>query len=360
MKAILALALATISVTLVSATAPICPPNQGEDEVILLPNPDDCSSYYACNRGTSFLMKCNEGLEFNAELKVCDWPEKAHCHVSPRPSTEPSSTKSISLSMLFAFDGNLRDVEIIRSVTISSFLGPTKLNIAHRYASMLFFACERIRINFCRIIFFLAVLLVKDQRSDRCESISLAFAEKYFQVFILNNFLFSLQNLYRYSWQKIEYIIIYNFQVLITWLSTKIVKSLGLLKILTIKHRKIESFLTNNMKLLSKFARNGTLRNFYKPSAYLKIIETARKQSTHGGLLVGRRLKCQMFYVGRELLMALHGSCDTMMNEHAFIKTRDNERKKRKVVKNDQKSTYSQCSSSPTASSLRKAGKYKD
>lgn len=93
-SAILALALATISVTLVSATAPICPPNQGEDEVILLPNPDDCSSYYACNRGTSFLMKCNEGLEFNAELKVCDWPEKAHCHVSPRPSTEPSSTKS--------------------------------------------------------------------------------------------------------------------------------------------------------------------------------------------------------------------------------------------------------------------------
>lgn len=93
-SAILALALATISVTLVSATAPICPPNQGEDEVILLPNPDDCSSYYACNRGTSFLMKCNEGLEFNAELKVCDWPEKAHCHVSPRPRTEPSSTKS--------------------------------------------------------------------------------------------------------------------------------------------------------------------------------------------------------------------------------------------------------------------------
>lgn len=30
----------------------------------------------------------------------------------------------------------------------------------------------------------------------------------------------------------------------------------------------------------------------------------------------------------------------------------------RKVAKNDQKSIYSQCSSSPTASSLRKAGKY--
>lgn len=39
------------------------------------------------------------------------------------------------------------------------------------------------------------------------------------KVFILNNFLFSLQNLYRYSWQKMEYIIVYNFQVLITHLA---------------------------------------------------------------------------------------------------------------------------------------------
>lgn len=60
---------------------------------------------------------------------------------------------------------------------------------------MLFFACERIRINFCRIIFFLAVLLVKDQRSDRCESISLAFAEKYFQVCI-NEINRVIENLY--------------------------------------------------------------------------------------------------------------------------------------------------------------------
>lgn len=39
------------------------------------------------------------------------------------------------------------------------------------------------------------------------------------KVFILNNFLFSLQNLYRYSWQKMEYIIVYNFQVLTTRLA---------------------------------------------------------------------------------------------------------------------------------------------
>lgn len=40
------------------------------------------------------------------------------------------------------------------------------------------------------------------------------------KVFILNNFLFSLQNLYRYSWmEKMEYIIVYNFQVLTTRLA---------------------------------------------------------------------------------------------------------------------------------------------
>ncbi|XP_003251779.1 peritrophin-1 [Apis mellifera] len=95
MKAILALALATILVAFVSATPPPkCPPNSGEDEVILLPNPDDCGSYYSCNRGTPFLMKCYPGLEFNAELKLCDWPENAHCQVTVQPTSEPSSTQA--------------------------------------------------------------------------------------------------------------------------------------------------------------------------------------------------------------------------------------------------------------------------
>lgn len=91
-SAILALSLAAISVALVSATAPPkCPPNEVEDEIILLPNPNDCTSYYACNRGTAFLMKCNSGLEFNAELKICDWPQSAHCQVTPEPSNVESN-----------------------------------------------------------------------------------------------------------------------------------------------------------------------------------------------------------------------------------------------------------------------------
>lgn len=96
-SAILALALATVSIALVSATPPpTCPPNEVEDEVILLPNPDDCASYYACNRGTPFLMKCYPGLEFNAELQICDWPEKAHCQVTPEPSSsKPESSSSV-------------------------------------------------------------------------------------------------------------------------------------------------------------------------------------------------------------------------------------------------------------------------
>jgi len=44
-----------------------------------LPNPDDCGSYYVCDWGTPVLMTCMQGLHFNAELQVCDWPENAGC-----------------------------------------------------------------------------------------------------------------------------------------------------------------------------------------------------------------------------------------------------------------------------------------
>ncbi|XP_060822424.1 peritrophin-1-like isoform X3 [Bombus pascuorum] len=74
-------------VAFASATPPPECPNDEEEDVILFPNPDDCSSYYSCIRDTPVLMQCNEGLEFNPQLRVCDWPKKnATCK---RRSTRP-------------------------------------------------------------------------------------------------------------------------------------------------------------------------------------------------------------------------------------------------------------------------------
>ncbi|XP_033178854.1 peritrophin-1 isoform X3 [Bombus impatiens] len=93
MKAIFVVALTALLVAFASATPPPECPNEEEEDVALFPNPDDCSTYYSCIRETPVLMQCNEGLEFNPELRVCDWPKKnASC--KHRPSRPPHSTHS--------------------------------------------------------------------------------------------------------------------------------------------------------------------------------------------------------------------------------------------------------------------------
>nr|XP_003702704.1 PREDICTED: peritrophin-1-like [Megachile rotundata] len=103
MKAIFAVVLAALCVAAYGAEIS-CPPVNGVD-VTILPNPEDCKTFYICNEGIPYLMNCPPGQEFNAELRVCDLPEQANCVASghkpthpPRPSTttpppaKPSTT----------------------------------------------------------------------------------------------------------------------------------------------------------------------------------------------------------------------------------------------------------------------------
>jgi len=59
-----------------TATTPECPPT---DEVIFIPDPDNCSWYYICSYGKAVHEQCAPGLHFNAELSVCDYPSSAGC-----------------------------------------------------------------------------------------------------------------------------------------------------------------------------------------------------------------------------------------------------------------------------------------
>ncbi|KAI8116460.1 hypothetical protein CVS40_11473 [Lucilia cuprina] len=40
-----------------------------------------CSEFYKCNRGEAVLIKCPEGLDYNARLQVCDYPYRANCQL---------------------------------------------------------------------------------------------------------------------------------------------------------------------------------------------------------------------------------------------------------------------------------------
>ena len=78
--------LATVAFTF--ATPPECPKKNGED-VILLPNPDDCSTFYYCDEGIAYLTNCSKGLEYDPKLRICGYPrEDADCI---RRSTKPAN-----------------------------------------------------------------------------------------------------------------------------------------------------------------------------------------------------------------------------------------------------------------------------
>lgn len=55
-----------------------CPAENG-DWSLMLPNPDDCASFCKCDWGQAIWFACPEGLHFNADLQVCDWPDHAGC-----------------------------------------------------------------------------------------------------------------------------------------------------------------------------------------------------------------------------------------------------------------------------------------
>ncbi|XP_059477880.1 mucin-2-like [Neocloeon triangulifer] len=75
---------------------PICPnvtcPETNGEFVLHLPNPGDCGSFCKCDWGTGYYFDCPDGLHFNAQLQVCDWPENAGCQEGSDPivTTPPS------------------------------------------------------------------------------------------------------------------------------------------------------------------------------------------------------------------------------------------------------------------------------
>jgi hypothetical protein len=71
-------AVAVLLTTLMSSFFIECPPDKN-DTVTLIPNPNDCSSYYLCDNGVVVPMDCPPGLWFCSEKQSCNWPEDEQC-----------------------------------------------------------------------------------------------------------------------------------------------------------------------------------------------------------------------------------------------------------------------------------------
>ncbi|XP_054005239.1 peritrophin-1-like [Hylaeus anthracinus] len=91
MKAIFAVTILTVFVTIVRTSEAVTCPPENEEFVTLVPNPLDCTTFYICDKGVAYLRKCSPGLHFNPVEKVCDWPEHANCEQNP-PTESPETT----------------------------------------------------------------------------------------------------------------------------------------------------------------------------------------------------------------------------------------------------------------------------
>jgi len=67
------LLLATL--TTIEASAVECP----DGGAPFVPHPTDCSLYYQCNGDLPILMDCPDGLYFDPQLNVCNWPDQVDC-----------------------------------------------------------------------------------------------------------------------------------------------------------------------------------------------------------------------------------------------------------------------------------------
>ena len=54
-----------------------CP--QWTGEIIFLPDPEDCSWYYVCDKTGPVHMPCPAGLWWNKLKNECDWPHETTC-----------------------------------------------------------------------------------------------------------------------------------------------------------------------------------------------------------------------------------------------------------------------------------------
>lgn len=55
-------------------------------------DPTDCGSFFECVEGKWVKIECGQGLEWNEQAKVCDWPASANCkETSDAPTDAPTT-----------------------------------------------------------------------------------------------------------------------------------------------------------------------------------------------------------------------------------------------------------------------------
>ena len=64
----------------------------GNGSAIFVPHPYECEKYFECqDQGGAIPMTCPDGLVFDPDLQICNWPWLVDCENTPYP-TKPTTT----------------------------------------------------------------------------------------------------------------------------------------------------------------------------------------------------------------------------------------------------------------------------
>ena len=70
---------------------------------VILPNPEDCSTFFICVGLTPVEKHCRPGLLFNPELSVCDFPQNVVCATNEITTIKPDNVTNGNFSMVKSF-----------------------------------------------------------------------------------------------------------------------------------------------------------------------------------------------------------------------------------------------------------------
>ena len=54
-----------------------------EGDVVIFPDPEDCSAFCQCSGGTAYRKYCQDGTYYDEDLRVCNWPDFVSFFVHP-------------------------------------------------------------------------------------------------------------------------------------------------------------------------------------------------------------------------------------------------------------------------------------
>ncbi|XP_003739452.1 chondroitin proteoglycan 2 [Galendromus occidentalis] len=68
---------------------PSCPVrDDAKGNATIVPDPFNCTTFYICSNGVSHHIQCPDNLQFNTNLRVCDWPEEVQCELFELPGED--------------------------------------------------------------------------------------------------------------------------------------------------------------------------------------------------------------------------------------------------------------------------------